>query len=255
VSGNLGVVSHPSSSTPWETTVADIVDGWLFEGEGDLPSSLLVPLENPHLFEPVAWDLLGPAMGRSGVVSLHRFDGHDVGVAAPVLGAAACAMLVDAASRRGVETVIGVGYCGGTDKALRSGDVVAASAAVTADGVSTAYAPGLGIAAASSRLLAAVDGAVRCGPVHSVAAVHLETQELVDSCAADGVLGLDMETASLYTVARERGMDALALLVVSDVPALGLATHVPSLLTGVRTAVAHACHLVAGSPLSYEPAT
>ncbi|ASW56487.1 hypothetical protein CIK06_23485 [Plantactinospora sp. KBS50] len=179
-------------TTPWETRIADIVDGWLFDEKIELPEVLLVPLENPHLFDAGGWAALGPVRASSGVVAVHEYQGTRVGVAKPVLGAAGCAMLVDAASRRGVRTVLGVGYCGGTHPTLRSGDVVAATSAVTGDGVSALYQPGQDLVPASERLITALGtlngdrSRLRTGPVHSVGAVHLETQSLVDDCAAAG---------------------------------------------------------------------
>ncbi|MEV6930490.1 hypothetical protein AB0M46_39235 [Dactylosporangium sp. NPDC051485] len=237
-------------TVPWEVKIADVVDGWLFTGDDPLPPTMIVPLENPHLFDASGWEVLGSPRRHVGLVAVHHPEGGaPVAVAKPVLGAAACAMLVDAASRRGVRTVIGVGYCGGTSRDLGSGTVIAASSAVPADGVSTAYAPAVDRVAASPRLLAAIGSAVPTGPVHSVAAVHLEDQRLVDTCASQGVLGIDMETASLYTVARVRGLDAVALLVMSDIPVLGLPTHVPSLISGSRTAVRYAALLAGGHTL------
>jgi nucleoside phosphorylase len=233
-------------SVPWETRIAGIVDGWLFAGDDPLPESLIIPLENPHLFDGSGWETLGLAQSDLGVVSVHRYDDVPVGVAKPVLGAAACAMLVDAASRRGVRTIVGVGFCGGTSPHVGSGTVIAATTAVAADGVSAAYTPGVDAVPASSALLARIGTALPTGPVHSVAAVHLEDQKLVDSCARTGILGLDMETASLYAVARSRGLDALALLVVSDVPARGLPAHLPGLIDGVRRAVGCAAMLAIG---------
>jgi nucleoside phosphorylase len=222
----------------WGATVPDVVDGWLFSEPGPLPGTLVVPLENPHLHDDAAWlDVFGTPTGTNGLVATHAVDGVVVGVAKPVLGAAATAMLVDAAARRGVHTVLGIGFCGGTDPTLTCGDVIVAASAYGDDGVSAAYDPTGRSAEADSALLELVGNAARRGPVRTVAAVHLETQRLVDECAAAGVLGIDMETAALYTVAGVRGMSPLAVLTVSDVPARGAAADGTTLGPGYRRAL------------------
>lgn len=127
----------------WGERVGDIVDGWLFSPQGDLPATLIVPLDNPHLHDHQLWaDVFGAPMRERGVVSEHTVMGDcSVGVAKPVLGASATAMLVDAATRRGVRRFIGLGFCGGTQPNLRCGDVVATSAARADDGVAYRYLP------------------------------------------------------------------------------------------------------------------
>jgi len=204
----------------WGQLIPDVVDGWLFTERGELPGSLLVPLENPHLHDAAAWEkAVGSPAKVNGVVAHHRVAGQEIGVAKPVLGAASTAMLVDAAAHRGVRTVVGVGFCGGTDARLRCGDVVVASCAHARDGVSQAYDPAVATSAGDSRLVALARDRASIGAVLSVAAVHLEDQALVEHCAGIGVLGMDLETASLYTVSRLRRLAAVAVLAVSDVPA------------------------------------
>jgi uridine phosphorylase len=209
---------------------------------------MLVPLENPHLHDEKAWqDVLGAPVDTNGVVARHLFRGASLGVAKPVLGAASAAMLVDAAARRDVRAVVGVGFCGGTDPALRCGDIIVASSAHCADGVSNAYDPAARSVDADADLVAlAVDDAhcgavgrdvVRCGVVRSVAAVHLETQALVDDCVQQGIAGIDLETAAVYTVARLRGVAAIAVLTVSDVPARGCAAEIVTLRQGFARAL------------------
>lgn len=225
-------------NSDWGQRIPDVVDGWLFSELGDLPASLLVPLENPHLHDGAAWErAVGPPSRLNGVVACHSVAGQEIGVAKPVLGAAATAMLIDAASRRGVRTVVGVGFCGGTDPRLQCGDVIVASSAHARDGVSQAYDPDVASTAGDGRLLALARDRARIGDVLSVAAVHLEDQALVDHCARSGVLGVDLETASLYTVSRLRGLAAVAVLAVSDVPARCAAADATLLAEGAARAL------------------
>jgi purine-nucleoside phosphorylase len=112
--------------------------------------------------------------------------------------------------------------------------VLVASAAEAKDGVSTAYDPSATTAYPDADLLARVGQRALVGPVCSVAAVHLEDQDLVNRCMAAGVLGLDLEVASFYTVARLREAAAIAILTVSDVPARGACADGPLLGKGAR---------------------
>jgi uridine phosphorylase len=171
-----------------------------------------------------------------------------VGVAKPVLGAPAVAMLVDAATRRGVDWIVGVGFCGGTSKELTSGDLLVATAAICRDGVSAAYMPDTDEVPASKELRALVTDGTRCGSVCSVAAVHLEDQRLIDECEARGVLGVDLETATVLAVAAKRGVQALTCLVVSDVPARGEHADVEALPAGEARALALALYLATARP-------
>ena len=120
-------------------------------------------------------------------------------MARPGLRATATAMLVDTAVRRGVRGLVGVGSC----------------------------------VARTSACAAGTCWSVRC----SVAPVHLEDQDLVNRCMAAGVLGLDLEVASFYTVARLREAAATAILTVNDGPARGACADSPLLGEGARLAL------------------
>lgn len=210
--------------------IAGVVDGWLFTSPTPLPTTMLVPLENPHLHDQTLWDrALGASVERNGLIALHGAGSTALGVARPVLGGPAVAMLAHAAARRGVERIVGVGFCGATQPDLRTGDVVIAERAHGGDGVSNQYLalsddrhrtheeP---IVKGSPELVAALAGLGRTGTVHTVAAVHLETRDLVQRCQHAGVLGIDMETAALYAVGAALNVQTVSCLLVTDVPAL-----------------------------------
>ena len=54
------------------------------------------------------------------------------------------------------------------------------------------------------------------GPVWSTDAIYRETRGLVQSCQAQGILGIDLELAALFAVGRFRGLAVAGLMVVSD---------------------------------------
>jgi purine-nucleoside phosphorylase len=57
---------------------------------------------------------------------------------------------------------------------------------------------------------------VHRGRVWSIDAPYRETVRKVLLHQREGILGVDMETSALFTVARYRGIDLAAVLVVSD---------------------------------------
>lgn len=239
-------------SQAWELRVASVVDAWLFASDVTLPQSLVIPLENPHLHSASRWQsVFGLPESDCGVIGLHRTaTGGLIGVAKPVLGAAAAAMLVDAAIRRGVDWIVGVGYCGGTSKDLASGDLVVSTSAIGRDGVSAGYMPNVIEVPASHELLGFVRDGTRCGPVCSVAAVHLEDQSLIDECEGLGVVGVDLESAAVLAVAAVRNARAVTCLVVSDVPARGECADIEALPAGETRALRLALGLATARPLS-----
>jgi purine-nucleoside phosphorylase len=64
--------------------------------------------------------------------------------------------------------------------------------------------------------LAAEGLTVHRGRVWSIDAPYRETVRKVVRYRQEGILGVDMETSALFTVARYRGIDLACVLVVSD---------------------------------------
>lgn len=59
----------------------------------------------------------------------------------PKFGAPAAALAVDLLAGRGVREVLGIGFCGGVDPALRCGDLFVPEAAVSSDGTCPTCVP------------------------------------------------------------------------------------------------------------------
>ena len=76
--------------------------------------------------------------------------------------------------------------------------------------------PDPGLQEVLRRLLEASDHRWQEGPVWSTDGFYRETAELVQAYQAQGVLGVDMEMAALFTVGRFRQVPVAGLLVVSD---------------------------------------
>ncbi len=122
-----------------------------------------------------------------------------------------------------VERIIRVGTCGGIAQHVRVGDTVVAIGAHTDSNFNQNRIPGVIYApTASYQLLkAAVDAApedstVHVGPIISKDHFYLKVPGQVEALAKYGVLGVEMEAASLYATAAEYDKQALSVLTVSD---------------------------------------
>jgi uridine phosphorylase len=159
-------------------------------------------------------------------------------------GSPAVAMTVDILAGLGVHTIIGVGFCGGLQESIQCGDLVLPLACVRDDGTSARYVaesyPAVSDIESLNRLctLAKESGYQwHCGLVWSTDAILLETSALVNYWSSFGVSGVDMESGTLFTVARVLGMNAVAVLVASDNPLCGREMEPERLSEGITAAI------------------
>jgi purine-nucleoside phosphorylase len=124
----------------------------------------------------------------------------------------------------GVKRLVRVGTCGGLTTEVRVRDMILGISASTDSSVNKIRFQGMDYASAPSfRLLdAAYRAAVeRKMPVHvgkivSSDSFYTEDPEQWRLWARFGVIGVEMEAAELYTLAAKYGVEALAVLTVSD---------------------------------------
>lgn len=142
----------------------------------------------------------------------------------PVLGAPYAAMAVETLIAWGVEKILFFGWCGAVRQSVSIGEVVVPESALIDEGTSPNYSDRQDLPAiANSQMLATIKGELRIrdhhfhsGPVWSTDAVYRETAEKVRHFRAKGALGVEMETAAIFSVARFRSVAAGAVLIVSD---------------------------------------
>ncbi len=123
----------------------------------------------------------------------------------------------------GVKNLIRVGSAGSYQKEVKIRDVVIAMSASTDSGINTHRFQGSFAPTASSELfLKAVEIAkdknipVKAGNIMSSDKFYTKDQNYYKQWADYGVLCVEMEAAGLYTVASQFGVNALALLTISD---------------------------------------
>jgi AMP nucleosidase len=125
-----------------------------------------------------------------------------------------------------VKSVIMLGMCGGIDDILEVGDFVIPSAAIRGEGTSRHYLPLEFPAIPASSVNLYCIGAVRkmglaprCGIVYTTDRRLWEFDEdFVDYLREQRILGIEMELATLFSVAYRYEVPVGAIMLVSDMP-------------------------------------
>ncbi len=156
-------------------------------------------------------------------------DGEPLTIQSTGMGGPSAAVVIHELIELGARRLLRVGTCGALNEALALGDLVIATEAIAADGTSRALGAGERVAATPDLLAVVVataeapfadpDGdpyAIHSGPIVT-SDVYYDARGFERSWSADGALAVEMEAATLFTLAAARGVEAAALLVVSDI--------------------------------------
>ncbi|MBV8998075.1 MAG: hypothetical protein JO304_03380 [Solirubrobacterales bacterium] len=142
-------------------------------------------------------------------------DGASLTIQSTGMGGPSAAIVTHELIDLGARRLLRVGTCGALAPGLELGDVVSATEAIAADGTSRALGAGERVAA-SPDLLEALGGAAQhAGPVITTD-VFYDRRGLEPGWREAGALAVEMETATVFALAAARGVQAAALLVVSD---------------------------------------
>jgi uridine phosphorylase len=152
-----------------------------------------------------------------------RWDQQPITLIAPALGAPYAVMVLEKLIALGCRMALALGWCGSLQSHLSIGDLVLPTAAVSTEGTSGHYplegqpmAPEPGLVERLRGLLETTPARWQEGVVWSTDGFYRETVDLVQYYQGQGVLGVDMEMAALFTVGRFRSVPVAGLLVVSD---------------------------------------
>jgi|SRR5438270_2718625 len=152
--------------------------------------------------------------GYSGIAS----DGAPLTIQSTGMGGPSAAIVVQELVDLGARRLVRVGTCGALQPGLRLGELVLATEAIAADGTSRALGVGDRIAASRDLLAALGAAADHAGPIVTTDLFY-DRRELESEWRAAGALAVEMETATLFALATAHGLQAAALLVVSDLVA------------------------------------
>lgn len=222
----------------------------------EVPANVLLPFENPDYYDDGEVVSRLEHVQRKERFSIGAISGTPVAVAnSSKFGSPSVAMATDILGTTSAKTIIGVGYCGALQPYINCGDLIVVTGAVRDEGTTSHYIP-LSFPAVANLML--VNGMLSAaeelkleyhtGTVWTTDAVLCEDDDRVNFWNKAGLVGVDMETAALLTIASIRGIAAGAVLVASDNPLLKRRTELDRLRVGYRHALDVALKALSFSP-------
>lgn len=159
-------------------------------------------------------------LGYTGTWRGNRVTIHGSGMGMPSLSIYANELIRD----YGAKSLIRIGSAGAMQEAVKIRDVVIAMTSSTLSTPSRGLFREMGFApSADYGLLERAVAAARAkgtrfhvGGIHSSDVFYDERPDLMEALRRHGVLAVEMEAAELYTVAARHGVQALAILTISD---------------------------------------
>jgi DeoD family purine-nucleoside phosphorylase len=147
-------------------------------------------------------------------------DGALLTIQSTGMGGPSAAIVITELASLGAARFLRVGTCGALDPALALGDLLVATEAVPADGTSRSLGARGSVRPDPELLAALIDaggGAAQAGPVVSTDLFYDGPAEAERAWARAGAVAVEMETATLFVLARRRRLRAASLLLVTDV--------------------------------------
>jgi purine-nucleoside phosphorylase len=202
-------------------------------GPGDFAPLVLLP-GDPLRARHVATTLLADAVEVTAVRNMLGYTGTWRGQRVSVMGSgmgipSASLYAAELCREYGVRRLVRIGTCGAVSQALSVGDLVLAQGACTDSNVNRVRFGGYDYAPlASWSLLSTVAACAQAeGAERGLPPVHIGNvfssdffghpdPAFVPLLTRYGVLAVEMEAAGLYATAAEHGVEALAVLTVSD---------------------------------------
>jgi uridine phosphorylase len=182
--------------------------------EGDVEDVALVP-GDPGRVERIAAqceNVEDVAQNREYTVVNATYEGVPLTICSTGIGCPSAAIAVEELARVGVETFVRVGTIGALQEHVEIGDMIVATGAAKEEGTSKRYESAVIPAVPDYDVLSAlVDSAeandedVHVGPIVSDDAFYNESEEYVEAW---------MEAATLFSLARRRGLRAGAICTV-----------------------------------------
>ncbi|PSQ51811.1 uridine phosphorylase [Halobacteriales archaeon SW_8_65_20] len=191
--------------------------------EGDVNDIALVP-GDPGRVERIAAqcdDVETVAENREYKVVNASYEGRELTVCSTGIGCPSAAIAVEELANVGVETFIRVGTIGALQAEIEIGDMIVATGAAKAEGTSKRYESATYPAVPDYETLTAlVDAAeangeaIHVGPIVSDDAFYNESDEYVTDWNEANLLAIEMEAATVFSLARRRGLAAGAICTV-----------------------------------------
>lgn len=195
---------------------------------GDIAETILLPgdplrakyIAETYLSDVICYNEVRGMLGFTGT-----YQGHRVSVQGTGMGTPSIAIYVNELVRDyGVKNLIRVGTCGAMQEHVHVRDVILAQAACTDSGMNRHQFSGYDYAPIASfpLLKEAYERGVKrglklhVGNIFSSDVFYRDDTSVTELLMKYGVLGVEMETTALYTLAAKYGVNALTILTVSD---------------------------------------
>ncbi len=195
----------------------------LLVGDGDVTDIALLP-GDPDRVERIAGqceDVEHVSSNREYTVVNATYEGRRLTICSTGIGGPSAAIAVEELARVGVETFIRVGTTGALQSGIEIGDMVVATGAAKEEGTSKRYesveypaVPAYDVLTSLVEAADVRDEEVHVGPIVSDDAFYNETDAYVEDWEASGLLAIEMEAATIFSLARRRGLAAGAICTV-----------------------------------------
>ena len=147
-----------------------------------------------------------------------------ISITGPVVGAPYATMVLETLIAWGAQKIIFLGWCGSLSEKVKIGDIIVATAAIIDEGTSGHYKNNeTRLSFPSASMLSKLNNVLKQnqidyhnGAIWSTDAIYRETAEKVKYFQSQDAIGVEMEISALFTVAKFRGVDLVAMAVVSD---------------------------------------
>lgn len=196
---------------------------------GDYAPNVLCP-GDPRRATHIAETFFDPGFrqvnGERGMLGYTgTFEGQPISVQTTGMGCPSAGIVFEELVQLGARRLVRVGTCGGLGDGMAMGDTVIAISASCDDTTPLRYAamPGYAPAATFGLVETAValsraEGArVHVGPIVTSGLFYDPDPSAFATWKRAGHIGVEMEAAMMYTVAAVHGLEALAMMTVSDV--------------------------------------
>jgi uridine phosphorylase len=191
--------------------------------EGDVHDIALIP-GDPGRVDHIAGhceDSETVAQNREYKLVNATYEGVPLTICSTGIGCPSAAIAVEELSNVGCETFVRVGTTGALQSDIEIGDMIVATGAAKNEGTSKRYeaveypaVPDYEVLSALVGSAEANDEDVHVGPIASDDAYYAETDEYVEDWEAAGILSVEMEAATVFTLARRKGLRAGAICTV-----------------------------------------
>ncbi|HEY5319068.1 MAG TPA: hypothetical protein VIJ20_13855 [Solirubrobacteraceae bacterium] len=135
------------------------------------------------------------------------------------MGGPSAAIIITELATLGARRLIRVGTCGALDPSLELGALILAREAIPGDGTSQALGASGRVAAhpeLSDAIAAAAPETLHQGPIVTTDLFYDNSGQEHD-WADEGALAVEMETATLFAIAQNKGLQAASLLIITDI--------------------------------------